>query len=386
MFFANGAVFATWASRIPAITSRLEMGSAALSLAVFGLSAGSVLGLPLAGMLISRFGSRTVIQVALVGYAAALAVVGAASSVTVLTLALIGLGFGNGVLDVAMNDVAVRVERCYGRPLMASFHALFSFGGLTGALAGAAAAGLDMPTRWHLPVVAAVLLVAGELAAMGIAAPPSTAMAQAAAEESRRSSAPSVWRDRRLLTFGFLVFCSLLCEGAVYDWGAVYLQDSLGASPAVAALGFAAFTLAMAGSRTVADRIAGRTGTLQYIAAVGTLAAASMALTLFTPAPLGAVAGFGLFGLFLGGVVPMLFSEAARGYHKPAPAIASVSTIGYLGFLVGPLLVGVVATAASLRAALLTLVVLPVVIATLAGSRWLRSAGPAGQIGQDSRR
>lgn len=371
LFFVNGALFASWGSRIPTLAAARDMGPGALAIAVLGLSVGSVLGLPLSGALVVRFGSVPVVRLSLVGYAAALAGVGTAPTSQWLTVALVGLGVGNGMVDVAMNTAAVAVERHYPRQIMAAFHAQFSFGGLAGALLGAGAAALDVAPGVHLPLAAVALLVGGLWASRGLLPDAPDRTAEAGSGERRRVS-----RDPRLLALGALALSSLLCEGAVYDWSAVYLRDTLGADPATAALGFAAFTLAMACGRLVADRIAHRIGAVTYVRGGGLLTVLGLGLALVSTPPAGAVLGFGLLGWALSGVVPTLFSAAAHGRTTPAPALSVVSTIGYLGFLAGPALIGGVASAASLRWALAVLLVPALVV--LVGAGALRTP-PTGQ-------
>ncbi|MFE9747036.1 MFS transporter [Saccharothrix saharensis] len=372
VFFVNGAVFSSWASRVPAIADRVGAGPAAVAVAVFGLSAGAVVGLPLSGVLVSRFGSTAVVRAVLVGYAAALVAVGLAPDLVLLTAALAGLGVGNGMLDVAMNTAAIEVERRYPRQVMAAFHAQFSFGGLAGALVGAGAAGIGAAPEVHLPVIALVLLVVGMAATAGL-------LPASPDREVGRRGSPR--RDRRLVLLGLLVLGSLLCEGAVYDWSAVYLRDEVGGSPAVAALGFAAFSLSMACCRLVADRFVDRVGRVRYVRAAGVLAAVGLGLALLGPGVAAGVVGFGLVGLALAGVVPTLFSAAADGQANPAGAIAVVSTIGYLGFLAGPAMIGGIAAASSLRLAVAALVVLALAVSAGAGVLRERPGDAAGSAG-----
>lgn len=363
VFFVNGAMFAGWASRVPAIADRLGAGPAVIAIAVFGLSAGAVVGLPLSGVLVTRFGSTAVVRAVLVGYAAALAAVGLAPNLALLTAALTCLGVGNGMLDVAMNTAAIDVQRLYPRQVMASFHAQFSFGGLAGALIGAGSAAAGAAPAVDLPVVALVLLVVGTAATAGLL----PASPQRGVEASSGARRGSPRRNRRLVLLGLLVLCSLLCEGAIYDWSAVYLRDEAGGSSAVAALGFAAFSLSMACCRLVADRVVDRVGRVRYVRAAGVLAAAGLGLALLGPGVAAGVVGFGLVGLALAGVVPTLFSAAADGRDNPAGAIAVVSTIGYLGFLAGPALIGGIAVVSSLRFAVAALVVLALAVSAGAG-------------------
>jgi MFS family permease len=363
VFFVNGAIFATWATRIPAITSALSMGPGALAVVVFGLSAGAVAGLPLAGWLIGRLGSVVVVRCALVLYASSLAAIPRSPDVGVLAVVLVGLGLGNGLLDVAMNTSAVRVERHYPQQIMASFHAFFSFGGLGGAVVGTALAALGISAQVHMTVCAVVLFAAGIAASFGLLAD--------RGERSAGRSAPL--RNRRLIGLGLLVLCGLLCEGIPFDWSAVYIQSSLGGGPGVAAAGFALFSLTMTVSRLLADRTVGRIGEIRFLRLAGLFSAVCFGLSLAGSAPVSGLLGFGALGLGLAGILPTLFSVAARGQARPAAAISTVSTIGYLGFLAGPPVVGIVASASGLRLGLGIVVVLALVIAACAGA-----ARPAG--------
>jgi MFS family permease len=363
VFFVNGAVFATWATRVPAMTSALSMGPGALAAVVFGLSAGALTGLPLAGWLCGRFGSVRVSRGALVLYAGSLAVVPHSPSVGLLAVALVGLGLGNGLLDVAMNTAAIRVERRYPRQIMASFHAQFSFGGLGGAIAGTILAGLGVSAQTHLTVGALVLCCCGTVASFGLLPDQG--------ERTAGRSAPA--RDRRLIGLGLLVLCGLVCEGIPFDWSAVYVQDVLGGGPGVAAAGFALFSLTMTVSRLLADRLVARIGAVALLRLAGLFAAVSFGACLTGSTPVAGLVGFGALGLGLGGILPTLFSAAARTHPRPATAISTVSTIGYLGFLAGPPIVGVVASASSLRIGLGVVVVLALVIAAGAGA--VRTSG-----------
>jgi MFS family permease len=377
VFFANGAIFASWASRIPAITVALGMSPAMLAVAVFGLSLGAVAGLPLSAMLVARYGSVWTVRTALVGYTLALAAVAFAPDMLLLTMGLFAFGVGNGLLDVAMNTAAINVQRRYPGQIMAGFHALFSAGGLAGAVVGTVAAAAEVDVRVHLVAVGLVLLCVGLAASLrllpdqaqdGSARKPARSASKPARSASAsRTAGGSAYRDRRVLVLGLLACCSLLCEGAANDWSAVYIREGLGGSPAVAALGFTMFTLAMTGGRLVADRLATRVGPVAFVRGATLLAGTGFGFSLLGTVPAAGLLGFGLLGLGLAGVVPTLFSAAARG-HRAAPAISAVSTVGYLGFLAGPPIIGTIATLSSLRIALVTVVVLTAIISAGAGA------------------
>jgi MFS family permease len=349
VFFVNGAAFAAWASRVPAIRGALGLSDAQLGLALLGLAVGALAGLPVAGVLVARWGSVVVVRASLVIFCASLALLPWAPALGWLTLALTTMGLGNSLLDVAMNTHGVEVERGYGRQILGGFHALFSFGGLAGALAGSAAAAAGVSPRQHLTTAATVLVLAG-LGATRLMLP-----AKRRASTVRQGLTRP---DRTLWVLGGVAFCCLLCEGVANDWSAVYVQDGLGGAPAVAAAAFAAFSLTMALGRLFADRLAMRFGRPRYLAVAGLLAGGGFGLGLAVPTPLAGVIGFAVLGAGLAGVVPALFSAAAQGRELAAPAISTVAMLGYFGFLAGPPLIGVLAQATSLRVALLVVVVL----------------------------
>lgn len=361
VFFVNGAVFATWATRVPAVTSGLSMGPGELAAVVFGLSAGAVVGLPAGGLLTGRIGSVWAMRGALALYTTSLAAVPYAPSVGVLALALVGLGLGNGLLDVAMNTAAIQVERHFPRQIMAGFHAYFSFGGLGSAMVGAAAAGVGISAQVHMSVAGLVLFCCGMAASFGVLP---HRREQASSRDAR------VW-DRRLLVLGLLLCCGLVCEGAAFDWSAVYIRDVLVGEPGVAAAGFALFSLAMTASRLLSDRIVARIGAVLFLRLTGAFMAVGFGSSLFGSTPVAGLLGFTALGLGLAGIVPTLFSVAAHDHPKPAAAISTVSTIGYLGFLAGPLIVGTVASRTDLRIGLTIIVLLGLVIA--AGGRAART-------------
>jgi len=242
-----------------------------------------------------------------------------------------------------MNAQGVLVEESYARPIMSSFHALFSLGGLLGAGGAAVAMAAGLSAITHLALVALLGLAAiGLAAAHLVPTPRSPGPAQA------WFVAPPV----ALLGLGLLAFCALLAEGAMGDWSAVYLRDSLGTPAATAAMGFAAFSLAMALGRLVGDALARRLGGPRLLRVSGSLAAAGLSIALLVGQPGVALLGFGLVGLGVANLIPVLFSAAGRTGADAGTAIAAVATTGYLGYLAGPPLIGLAADAAGLPAAL----------------------------------
>jgi MFS family permease len=344
IFLFNGAVIASWLPHIPDLKSRLLLDDGGLGLLLLAMAAGAILALPVAGWLVATLGSRVVTSASAAALSAAVILPVLTPSVTSSAAALALLGACNGTLDVAMNAHGVLVETVYRRPIMSSFHALFSLGGLVGAGAAslALAAGLSAPT--HIVMVAVLSLIAVRVAARQLLPTP----------PARTSSAPAfAVPPGALLGLGLLTFCALLAEGAVGDWSAVYLRESLGTMASTAAMGFAVFSLAMALGRFAGDRLARRMGPVRLLRLSASLATGGLALSLISRQPAIALLGFAVVGLGVANLIPILFSAAGRTHGVPAgTAIAAVATTGYFGFLAGPPLIGLAADAVGLPAAL----------------------------------
>jgi MFS family permease len=357
-FLANGLGFANWAARIPAVKDDVGLSTGALGVALLGIALGAVVAMPLAGALLVRFGSRTLTRLTLALFCVALPLPALAGSLPALMGALALLGVASGSLDVSMNAQGVLIERRYGRPLLAGLHGLWSLGSLGGALIGGAAAGAGISPRAHLLVVAAVLLVAGMLATRRLL--PGGA--------DRDQATPRFVRPTRTLALlGAIAFCALLSEGAAYDWSAVYLRDSLGSSEGLAVSAYAAFTLTMTVGRLVGDRLRARFGSRALLCSAALIAAAGLGGGLALRHTVAAVLGFAVLGAGLSCVVPIVFGAAGSASGLPSgPAIAVVSTVGYLGFIVGPPIIGGLGEITSLPAALTLVVALTALVGVTA--------------------
>lgn len=338
VFAVCGAAFATWAARVPAAQARLGLSDAQLAVGLFGLAAGSVLALLAAGPLITRIGSRAGCGVGATALCAGLPLVATASGPAAFVSALALLGAGNSLLDVAMNAHAARVEAAYDRPVFAGFHAWWNVGGLLGSGAGALAAAVALPV--HLSVAAALLLVTAAGAVSTCFLP--------GADPGQGGPAFAL-PGATLLPLGVIAFCGFLAEGTVNDWSATHLVG-VGAAPAVASLGYFAFSLTMIAVRLVVDRVVLRFGAVGVTRVSVVVTMAGFALLTAVPRPWAGVLGFAIVGLGVSAVVPLAWSSAGRQHPEaPGRAIAAVATCGYLGFLVGPVLIGALATAVGLR-------------------------------------
>jgi MFS family permease len=365
-FFLNGVLFATWVSRIPVIQTSLGMSHAVLGLVLFGLALGALLAMPAAGWCISRFGSARVSRLVSVIFVAMMPVLTLAPNAVVLTAILFNFGAFHGAFDVTMNAQAVAVENRWHQPIMSSFHALWSFGCLVGAGLGGLAASAGIAPFTHF-AAAALLLGAPTLL---IALP---WLLDARATEVHRplphDKTPRgfVWPPAALVALGAVAFCIMMGEGAMADWGAIFLRRVANASEGIAATGYAAFSLTMAATRFLGDTLSARFGPVALVRGGSALAAAGLALALLTAQPIPVLIGFGAVGAGFATIVPQVFTAAGRVPSISAgPALAITTTLGYTGFLIGPPLIGFIAEAIGLRAALAIIVFTSLTAITLA--------------------
>lgn len=351
VFLAFGIALGTWTARIPAIKHGLGLSDGQLSIGLLAFAAGAITGMQVVGRLVDRYRSTAVMVPAAVAEGICLTLPALAVDVVTLAAALFAFGVVHGSLNIAMNARAVEVQRAWGKPIMSSFHAVYSVGGFLGAAIGGlfAHAGLG-------PGVTFATVGAGVLA-----------LALWAARWTPRLEAPTPTTvpDRKTTTpgvmfLGVLVFCCMVGEGAAADWSSVYLRDSLGSAAGVAAAAYAAFSIMMVAGRLVGDRLAARLGPVNLVRGCGTLAAAGLGVALLIGHPVAGVIGFGCLGAGLSCIAPQIFSQAGdRDPARAGQAIARVASVGYLGFLTGPLLIGAAAEAVGLPWAL----TIPVILA-----------------------
>jgi MFS family permease len=364
LFLVNGALFGAWVSRIPAIETQRSLTHGTLGLALLALASGALVAMPLAGRFSARFGSHRVCRVTTLACGCFLPLLALAPNFTLLVSALFCFGANHGALDVAMNAQAVLVEKRYRRPIMSSFHALFSIGGLTGAAVGGWLAALQLTPFAHFTGMALVLTALAIVAAF-----PFLLDDRETGTPDSTPRPPFALPAKPVLIIGAIAFASMLGEGAMADWTAVFLRDTLGSSEALAATAYAAFSVTMAVMRVFGDRLTMRFGPVGLARLSGSVVAAGMSLSLLSTSPGLAMAGFALVGAGFATIVPLAFSAAGRlPGIAPGMALASTTTIGYLGFLIGPPLIGFAAELLGLRGALTLVVATGVCIVALAGA------------------
>lgn len=367
VFFVHGFLFASWTAHIPQLKQHLGLSNGQLGIALIGAPMGSIVAMVLAARLLPKVGSRRMVRVTLVGYCVAGPFVGLTGSFGTFFVAFFLWGFFQGMLDVSMNTQAITVERFSGRVLLPGFHGSWSTGSLVGAVTGAAAVGLGVSLSEQLLVLSApCLFVVSWLSTRMI--PDRRAVSDS--ESSGRSA------DRRrvvlqgaVIVLASVAFADMLCEGAAADWAAVYLRNSLHTVPLVAGLAYAAYSFAMLAVRLFGNRLFTKFAAHRLLPLLATIGTLGFAGGLAVARPVSVLFGFALLGVGLGGVVPMILSAAgAVDSANSGSAVAAVAGFGWAGFVVGPVLIGEIASLTTLRAALFLIPVLTGAVALATGT------------------
>ncbi len=339
VFIASGFAFASWASRIPQVRDGLELSQSELGVVLLAIAVGSIISMPLAGLVVGRLGTaRTVAGMACIAAAGlATAAIGARGDVAAVAVGLFLLGLGNGTWDVAMNVEGSAVELASGRAIMPRFHAGFSVGTVVGALGGAAMVALGVSVTAHLLAVAGAVVVVGPLAVRGFLA--RSAQDEAHDDQPRRNPLRA-WTESRTLLIGLFVFTAAFTEGTGNDWLGVAVIDGYGAEAALGSLTFAIFLGAMTVGRWFGPGILeswGRVPTVRILAAVSL---AGLGLVVFGSSLPVAIVGAALWGLGTALGFPVGMSAAGDDPTDAAGRVSVVASIGYVAFLAGPPLIG----------------------------------------------
>jgi hypothetical protein len=374
VFVAHGLLFASWTAHIPQMKTHLGLTDGTLGIGLLGAPLGAVTAMLFSAHLLPKFGSRRVVQVALVGYCASGPLVGLTGSLFALFLALYVWGAFQGTLDVAMNTQGIAVERAHRKALMPGLHGGWSIGSFVGAGIGTLAVGAGVALTTQLLVLGSIaLLVAGLLTIRMLPdATPLIANDGTCATETNAFS-KSRWSGG-MPALGAIAFASMLCEGATADWSSVYLSGPLHATGVVPGLGYAAFCLVMVAVRLSGNNVLTRYRPSLLLPVFAAVATVGFSAALLVSSPIAALVGLACLALGLASIVPAVFSAAGRlpGLH-PGTAVATASACGWAGFVCGPPLIGRLAGWTSLPVALALLPLLTAFIAVAtARARGLR--------------
>ena len=340
VFILAGFAFASWASRIPQVRDALELSPQALGLVLLAIATGSVLSMPLAGVVVGRLGTaRTIAVMTLVAAVGlATAAIGIRIGVAPVVVGLFLVGIGVGTWDVAMNVEGTAVELGLGRAIMPRFHAGFSVGTVAGALIGSAMVALGVSATVHVLAVAVIVAIVGPASVRSFLAP-----AQASGEHGEARSPLRAWTEPRTLLIGLFVFAAAFTEGTGNDWLGVAMIDGYGAAPALGSLTLAVFLTAMTLGRWFGPGLLDRRGRVPTVRILGVTALAGLALVVYGQSVLIAMAGAALWGLGTALGFPVGMSAAGDDPRYAAGRVSVVATVGYVAFLAGPPLIGFLA-------------------------------------------
>lgn len=355
LFCALGILAGAWGSHIPSVKAEYGLGEAQISFVLLAAAFGAVFSLFFAGRVVGRLGARNAAVVAATSMSAMLALVLVWPNLVVLLLSMLIFGAAMSLFDVAINTEGTVLETLGGLPIMSSLHGMFSVGGMIGAGVCSAMLHADVAPVWQLVGIGSVIALGVAVASRGMLE---------AHPQGDSADAHFAWPRGLLLVIGLLIFAGMTSEGVMYDWSVLYLKQEVGMPQAQAALGYSAFSAAMALARFCGDPLRQRYSERALLRFGAALAAVSMAVVLVVGTPWVALIGFALVGAGLAPVAPILFTAATRVPGvSGAAAIASVTSIGYCGFMIGPPLIGGIAQASSLTLALAVLVVAATVLA-----------------------
>jgi MFS family permease len=359
-FFIQGLSFASWASRIPDIKNALSLSDAALGGILLSLPIGQFFALALSGYLVTRYGSRIVLITTSILYPATLLLIGLASTPIFLLVALLLTGFFGNIYNIAVNTQAVGIEALYGRSIMASFHGLWSLAGFTGGLIGTFMIAQDLTPFQHYWFINGITLILTFLFVK------STLPRDAKTDTVKPKL--FVKPDKAILILGVLAFSCMICEGTMFDWTGVYFDKVVNTPKNLTQLGFVAFMSTMAGGRLIADFLIMRLGAKRMIQISGAMMFTGITILVAFPYFVPSIIGLLIAGFGVSSVVPLSYGLAGQSKTMPAgQALAAVSSLGFLGFLIAPPLIGFVAEGYTLRVAFALIALMGLVVIFLSG-------------------
>jgi len=344
VYFSMGLAFASWASRIPDIKTALHLSDGELGSILFALPVGTFLMMTFSGKLVTRFGSHNVLKFAFPGYTFALFSIGFVQSGWQLATSLFLFGVFGNMCNISVNTQGIAAERLYGRPIMASFHGGWSLAGFTGALIGLLMINLKITPLWHFITIVLIVWVIVRINY------PYLIRAEAYKKNNETRRKFFMKPDGILLQLGIIGFFSMASEGAMFDWSGVYFKDVVHAPESLVILGYTSFMIMMALGRFAADYMISKIGRKRLMQISGTMISTGLFTSVIFPYLILSTIGFMMVGLGVSSIVPTVYSTA--GKHQKIPpgiALATVSSVSFLGFLMGPPLIGFISEAAGLR-------------------------------------
>jgi MFS family permease len=361
LFLLCGLNFATWATRIPDFKQLLHLSDAALGTVLMGLPIGSMVSLPLAGWLIAKYNSKIICLIAICLYVVVIPLIGFSTSALALFAGLFLFGMSGDILNIAVNTQVISLEKKTSKIMMSSFHAIFSVGLMLGALLGGLVVTFHIGFKAHFYGIALLNLLLIPSFYFFLLPDESTA------KKNEESKSYIFNLGTYLIILACIAFCGMLCEGAMADWISLYFAEKIKSNSLPNTIGFTSFAAAMVIGRLAGDYLSNKFQVKKILVINGILVAVGMVITLVFPQLLIKVVGCFIIGLGISTIVPLIYSKAGTQTRiAPSIAIAGVSSIAYVGFLLGPVLIGYIADIISLQYALVLLIILGLVASAIA--------------------
>lgn len=343
LYFAQGLCFSSWASRIPSIKTALGLGDGAWGTILLMIPVGQICGMTLSGFLVSRVGSKNILPFALLAYVLSLLLIGMSSSEYTLIMSLIAFGFTANFCNISVNTQGVTIEAQYQKSIMASFHGGWSLAGFVGAAIGLLMININFSPFHHFIVVSIVI-------AFIYAANYKYLQADIKKVRNKTEGSKKQKPEKFLFLLGIIAFCGMAAEGAMADWSGLYFRDIVGVSDNLVPIGFASYMVTMATARFLVDGLTEKIGRKRVIQLSGTLIFVGLFMAVAYPSLIVTTLAFMIIGLGTSSIVPTVYSIAGhKTKMSTSVALTIVSSVSFLGFLLGPPIIGYVSAATNLR-------------------------------------
>jgi len=341
-YFSMGLCFASWASRIPDIKTMLHLSEGDLGSILFAVPVGQLVIMPFSGKLVTRFGSKNILIFSLFFYAGSLVILGLAKTAWELSGALFIFGIFGNLANISVNTQGVDTETLFKKAIMSSFHGAWSIAGFSGALVGLGMLALELSPLHHFMIIAVLVLIIILFANKFLI----RAKEKIRSEKQKFFSKP----DSALIWLGVIGFCCMASEGVMFDWSGVYFKEIIKAPGALVIVGYTSFMIMMASGRFLADFMIRKFGRKKILQISGVLMSTGLFIAVIFPYIIPSTIAFMMVGLGVASVVPTIYSVAGKNPNVPAgEALTIVSSVSFLGFLMGPPVIGYIAEVSSLR-------------------------------------
>lgn len=362
-FFGMGFCFSTWASRIPDIKSMLHLSDAALGTMLFALPIGQLFAMPISGKVVTKYGSRKISILGLLFYGLCLTLLGFATVSWQLAAGLFLFGFFGNFCNIAVNTQGVYTQQLFDKPIIGSFHGSWSLAGFCGALVGLLMLALKMSPLQHFAVAFSFVIL--------IVLTNYKFIIKAKSKQEEEKSTYSFFKkpDKTLLWMGIICFCGMASEGIMFDWSGVYFKDIVKAPGALVILGYTTFMISMALGRFLSDFLVHKFGSRKVLIVSGLIISLGLYLAVLLPYLIPCMIAFMLVGFGVSNMVPIIFSLAGNNENvPPGIALTVVTSISFLGFLIGPPLIGFIAEMTSLKNSFAIFGIFGVIISVMAST------------------